>query len=137
AGSYEILLRLAEILLDKTITIPMHVQAGSDAVLQQAKEAGIVDVLKAAGVTLIEVPGCGACIAAGPGGPDKGKAVISATNRNFAGRMGDGDAYLANVGVVAASALLGRIPTMEEYMAVLAASADLSHLKPPATVTRR
>src|SRR5262249_44384762 len=32
AGSYEILLRLAEILLDKTITIPMHVQAGSDAV---------------------------------------------------------------------------------------------------------
>jgi 3-isopropylmalate/(R)-2-methylmalate dehydratase large subunit len=131
AGSYEILLRLAEILSGKTVAIPMHVQAGSDAVLQRAKETGIVDLLKASGVTIIDVPGCGACLAAGPGGPDKGKAVISTTNRNFAGRMGEGDAYLANVGVVATAALLGMIPTMEEYMASLEEATDLSHLKPP------
>jgi 3-isopropylmalate/(R)-2-methylmalate dehydratase large subunit len=122
AGSYEILQRLAQILHGKTIAIPMHVQAGSDAVLQQAKERGIVDVLEASGVTIIDVPGCGACLAAGPGGPEKGKTVISTTNRNFAGRMGEGDAFLANVGVVATAALLGRIPSMEEYMDALEAA---------------
>jgi 3-isopropylmalate/(R)-2-methylmalate dehydratase large subunit len=129
AGSYEILLRLAEILSGKAIVIPMHVQAGSDAVLQQAREKGIIDVLKASGVTIIDVPGCGACLAAGPGGPEKGKTVISTTNRNFAGRMGDGDAFLANVGVVATAALLGQIPTMEEYILTLEGAADLGHLK--------
>jgi 3-isopropylmalate/(R)-2-methylmalate dehydratase large subunit len=122
AGSYEILLRLAQILHGKTIVIPMYVQAGSDAVLQQAKERGIVDVLEASGVTIIDVPGCGACLAAGPGGPEKGKTVISTTNRNFAGRMGEGDAFLANVGVVATTALLGRIPSMEEYIDALEAA---------------
>jgi 3-isopropylmalate/(R)-2-methylmalate dehydratase large subunit len=129
AGSYEILLRLAEILSGKVIVIPMHVQAGSDAVLQQARERGIIDLLKASGVTMIDVPGCGACLAAGPGGPEKGKTVISTTNRNFAGRMGDGDAFLANVGVVATTALLGRIPTMEEYILALEGATDLGHLK--------
>jgi 3-isopropylmalate/(R)-2-methylmalate dehydratase large subunit len=137
AGSYEILLRLAEILNGKTIVIPMHVQAGSDAVLQRAKENGIVDLLQGSGVTMIDVPGCGACLAAGPGGPEKGQTVISTTNRNFAGRMGNGDAYLANVGVVATTALLGRIPTMEEYIAALEAATDLSHLKLPLVVRRQ
>jgi 3-isopropylmalate/(R)-2-methylmalate dehydratase large subunit len=131
AGSYEMLLRLAEIVHGKTIVIPMHVQAGSDAVLQQAKEGGIMEVLQAAGVTIIEVPGCGACLAAGPGGPEKGQTVISTTNRNFAGRMGEGEAFLANVGVVATTALLGRIPTMEEYIAALEAATDLSQVKRP------
>jgi homoaconitase/3-isopropylmalate dehydratase large subunit len=137
AGSYEVLLRLAEILHGKTIVIPMHVQAGSDAVLQRAKENGIVDLLQGSGVTMIDVPGCGACLAAGPGGPEKGQTVISTTNRNFAGRMGDGDAYLANVGVVATAALLGRIPTMEEYIAALESASDLSHLKPPLVLRRQ
>src|SRR5215469_16351891 len=137
AGSYEILLRLAEMLYGKTIAIPMYVQAGSDAVLQQAKEGGIIAVLQAAGVTIIEVPGCGACLAAGPGGPEKGKTVMSTTNRNFAGRMGEGDAFLANVGVVATTALLGRIPTMEEYLAALQAATYLSHVQRPPPATRR
>jgi 3-isopropylmalate/(R)-2-methylmalate dehydratase large subunit len=131
SGSYDVLFRLAEIFDGKHVSIPMHVQAGSDAVLQLAKQTGVIDILEGAGVTVIEVAGCGACLAAGPGGPKKGETVISSTNRNFHGRMGDGDAYLANVGVVAATALLGRIPSMEEYLHVLGESADLRGLRPP------
>jgi 3-isopropylmalate/(R)-2-methylmalate dehydratase large subunit len=126
SGSYDVLFKLAQLLAEKHVAIPMHVQAGSDAVLQLAKHTGVIDTLERAGVTVIEVAGCGACLAAGPGGPNKGQTVISTTNRNFHGRMGAGDAYLANVGVVAATALLGRIPSMEEYLHVLAESADSS-----------
>ena len=71
-------------------------------------------MLIAAGVQMIEEPGCGACINAGPGGPRKGQVAISATNRNMPGRMGEGDAYLANPRVVAASAVLGYIAGPEE-----------------------
>ena len=56
-------------------------------------------------------PGCGACIGLGRGLVQKGEVAISATNRNFKGRMGDRDAlvYLASPAVVAASALAGFI----------------------------
>jgi homoaconitate hydratase len=56
-------------------------------------------------------PGCGACIGLGRGLVQKGETAISATNRNFKGRMGDRDAfvYLGSPGVVAASALAGFI----------------------------
>src|SRR6266542_3018681 len=51
-------------------------------------------------------PGCGACIGLGRGLVQKGETAISATNRNFKGRMGDRDAlvYLGSPAVVAASA---------------------------------
>ena len=56
-------------------------------------------------------PGCGACIGLGRGLVEKGETAISATNRNFKGRMGDRDSfvYLASPAVVAASALAGFI----------------------------
>src|SRR6202051_1442144 len=55
--------------------------------------------------------GCGACIGLGRGLVQKGEIAISATNRNFKGRMGDREAYvyLASPAVVAASALAGFI----------------------------
>ena len=54
-------------------------------------------------------PGCGTCIGLGKGLVGKGETAISATNRNFKGRMGDPDAlvYLGSPAVVAASALAG------------------------------
>ena len=56
-------------------------------------------------------PGCGACIGLGRGLVQKGETAISATNRNFKGRMGDRDAlvYFGSPAVVAASALAGFI----------------------------
>lgn len=115
AGSYETLRAMAGVVRGKRVAIETHIQPGSIEVLRKAQRDGILDVLQKAGITVIPEPGCGACLAAGPGGPQKDEVVISATNRNFPGRMGDGDVYLANPSVVAAAAILGRIPTMDEY----------------------
>ena len=73
-------------------------------------------------------PGCGACIGLGRGLVEKGETAISATNRNFKGRMGDRDSfvYLASPAVVAASALAGFICAPTTFTE-----------KPAATSTRR
>jgi 3-isopropylmalate/(R)-2-methylmalate dehydratase large subunit len=53
---------------------------------------------------------CGACINAGPGVSTRADQVtISAINRNFPGRSGPGQMWLASPATVAASALAGRI----------------------------
>src|SRR5438093_2215920 len=73
-------------------------------------------------------PGCGACIGLGRGLVQKGETAISATNRNFKGRMGDRDAYvyLGSPAVVAASALAGFICAPKSFAE-----------KPAGTATRR
>src|SRR5205809_5132783 len=73
-------------------------------------------------------PGCGACIGLGRGLVQKGENAISATNRNFKGRMGDRDAfvYLGSPAVVAASALAGFICAPTNFTD-----------KPAGTATRR
>jgi 3-isopropylmalate/(R)-2-methylmalate dehydratase large subunit len=109
AGDIASIEMYARVLRGRRVRIPMFVQYGSERVREEAKRRGMHDVLLAAGVRMIEEPGCGACINAGPGGPQRGQVAISATNRNMPGRMGDGEAYLANPLVVAASAVQGYI----------------------------
>jgi homoaconitate hydratase len=84
-------------------------------------------------------PGCGACIGLGRGLVQKGETAISATNRNFKGRMGDRDAlvYLGSPAVVAASALAGFIcgpQTFAERPAGTAIRRTQRKSKPPASV---
>ena len=76
----------------------------------RAESTGDWQTLIGAGAIALP-PGCGACIGLGRGLVQKGETAISATNRNFKGRMGDRDAfvYLASPAVVAASALAGFI----------------------------
>ena len=109
AGDITSIMMYAEILDGRKVTIPTFIQYGSENVREEAKRRGVHQVLLSAGVRMIEEPGCGACINAGPGGPQRGQVAISATNRNMPGRMGEGDAYLANPYVVAASAVQGFI----------------------------
>ena len=99
----------AQVLKGRKVRVPTFIQYGSARVQAEARRRGLHDTLLAAGVQMINEPGCGACINAGPGGPQKGQVAISATNRNMPGRMGEGDAYLANPFVVAASAVKGFI----------------------------
>src|SRR5438552_4058550 len=62
-------------------------------------------------------PGCGACIGLGRGLVQKGETAISATNRNFKGRLGDCDAfvYVGSPAVVAVSALAGFICAPKDF----------------------
>lgn len=114
AGDITSVSMYAKVLKGRHVRIPTFIQYGSERVREEAKRLGIHQTLLAAGVQIIEEPGCGACINAGPGGPQKGQSAISATNRNMPGRMGEGDAFLANPYVVAASAVLGYISGPED-----------------------
>ncbi len=89
------------------------IQFGSQQTREYCVSKGYLDIFKKAGAQIIE-PSCGACINAGPGvstRPDQ--VVISAQNRNFPGRSGPGQMYLASPLTVAASAIAGYIVEFE------------------------
>jgi 3-isopropylmalate/(R)-2-methylmalate dehydratase large subunit len=86
-----------------------YIQFGSQQTREYCIRKGYLNVFQKAGAIVIE-PSCGACINAGPGvstRPDQ--VVISAQNRNFPGRSGPGQMYLASPLTVAASAVAGYI----------------------------
>jgi len=69
---------------------------------------------RAMGVTVLP-PSCGACINAGPGVSEhQDEVTVSAQNRNFPGRSGPGQVYLASPYTVAASAIAGRLSSVED-----------------------
>jgi homoaconitate hydratase len=102
----------AEVLRGKKVAaqVKLYLAAASAEVEEQARQRGIWSALVDAGAIALP-PGCGACIGLGQGTLEAGEVGISATNRNFKGRMGSRDArtYLASPAVVAASAIAGKI----------------------------
>ena len=89
--------------------VKMYIQCGSQEVRQYCVEQGYFDLFQRMGAEFIE-PGCGACIAAGPGtSARKDEVTISSQNRNFPGRSGPGQLYLASPYTVAASAVAGYV----------------------------
>ena len=86
-----------------------YIQCGSIEVREYCRRQGYLDLFERMGAEFIE-PGCGACIAAGPGvtsSPDE--VSISSQNRNFPGRSGPGNLYLGSPYSVAASAVAGYV----------------------------
>ncbi len=90
--------------------VKLYVAAASSEVEQEAKGLGYWQTFITAGAITLP-PGCGACIGLGEGVLEDGEVGISATNRNFTGRMGsrNSQVYLSSPAVVAASALAGKI----------------------------
>jgi 3-isopropylmalate/(R)-2-methylmalate dehydratase large subunit len=90
-------------------SVKFYIQFGSQETRDYAVRKGYLDIFQRAGVIVIE-PSCGACINAGPGATSSpAQVVISAQNRNFPGRSGPGQMYLASPYTVAASAVAGYI----------------------------
>ncbi len=70
-------------------------------------------------------PSCGACINAGPGASrSQDQVTVSAQNRNFPGRSGPGQVYLASPLTVAASAVMGKIVPPETLLGPMADAAE-------------
>jgi homoaconitate hydratase len=90
--------------------VKFYLAAASRSVQEEAERRGIWTTLLNAGAQPLP-PGCGPCIGLGTGLLEAGEVGISATNRNFKGRMGSRDAqcYLGSPEVVAASAAAGYI----------------------------
>jgi len=92
----------------------LFLQFGTLQVRRYCEERGYLQTFEQAGVTLV-MPGCEACANCGPGQSRTADDVtISAINRNFPGRSGPGDVWLASPYTVAASALAGRITTFDQ-----------------------
>ncbi|MFQ5603996.1 MAG: homoaconitase [bacterium] len=90
--------------------VELYVAAASSEVQADSEKRGDWQALVEAGAIPLP-PGCGPCIGLGTGTLKDGEVGVSATNRNFKGRMGsrNAEAYLSSPAVVAASALAGFI----------------------------
>jgi len=119
-------LAFAEVVRGKTVKIDTFGVPSTTRVLEELKATkwdgqSVWDIIACAGVRLTENPGCAACL----GGPvdtfgrmNAPLKCISATNRNFPGRMGhkESQVFLASPYTVAASALTGKITDPREYL---------------------
>jgi len=116
AGKNEDMDMYAEVLADalkqgKRVaeSVEFYIQFGSQETREYCLEKGYLDIFQRSGARVIE-PSFGACINAGPGVSTRAdQIVISAQNRNFPGRSGPGQMYLASPLTVAASAVAGYI----------------------------
>ncbi|PIW69512.1 MAG: homoaconitase [Ignavibacteriales bacterium CG12_big_fil_rev_8_21_14_0_65_30_8] len=112
----------AEIIRGKKIAegVEFYLAAASSQVQKESELNGDWNALLEAGAKPLP-PGCGPCIGLGMGLLKDGEVGISATNRNYKGRMGSPNAhsYLASPAVVAASAIAGYIDYAWEYCPLL------------------
>lgn len=108
----------AEVVKGKRVAegVEFYIAAASSEVQARSEEEGDWQILVEAGAIPLP-PGCGPCIGLGIGLLEDGEVGISATNRNFKGRMGskNAQAYLGSPAVVAASAISGFIDGPAEY----------------------
>jgi 3-isopropylmalate/(R)-2-methylmalate dehydratase large subunit len=90
--------------------VVLKIVPATNEVWEQALDEGLVQIFKNAGA-LLSNAGCAGCAAGQVGQNGPGEITISTGNRNFPGKQGKGEVYLASPEVVAASAVAGYITT--------------------------
>lgn len=123
AGKREDFDRYHEVLawgLANGLRVPSHVQLylqyGTTAVRDYCIDRGYDRTFEAAGARILQ-PSCGACANCGPGSStDASQVTVSAINRNFPGRSGPGQVWLASPPTVMASALAGELVSFAELV---------------------
>ena len=112
--------RVAKWAMDHGLTVApgvkLYLQCGTVQVRDYCREQGYLEVFDAIGAELLG-PSCGACGHCGPGvSSHQDETTISAINRNFPGRGGPGQVWLASPPTVLASAIAGKITSFEDLM---------------------
>ncbi len=81
----------------------------------QLTEEGYYDIFNKAGARM-EMPGCSLCMG-NQARVETGATVVSTSTRNFPNRLGDNtDVFLASAELAAVASIIGKLPTVEEYM---------------------
>jgi 3-isopropylmalate/(R)-2-methylmalate dehydratase large subunit len=113
-GRLEDLRRAAKVLAGRTVApgVVLKVVPSTRAVWESCLDEGLVDVFMKAGA-LVGNPGCGGCAAGQIGQNGPGEVTVSTGNRNFAGKQGKGEVYLASPETAAATAVSGVICTVD------------------------
>jgi len=109
--------RAASQLLKKTKGIPTRLWISPPTKMDehQLREEGVYNIFAAAGART-EMPGCSLCMGNQARIAPKSTCVSTST-RNFPNRLGDGaNVYLASAELAAVAAILGRLPTVDEYL---------------------
>ena len=94
--------------------VTLYLQFGTEDVRDFCIRQGWIQTFEAVGAQLLQ-PACGACANCGPGASTASEQVtVSAVNRNFPGRSGPGQVWLASPATVAASAIAGELRSFAE-----------------------
>lgn len=117
-GRYDDLHAAAQILKGRKLApgVVLKVVPATDEIWMQCLENGLVQIFKNAGV-LLSNAGCAGCAAGQVGQNGLGEITLSTGNRNFPGKQGKGEVYLASPAIVAASAVAGFITTPDSIPA--------------------
>ncbi|MCP4313261.1 MAG: 3-isopropylmalate dehydratase large subunit [Bacteroidetes bacterium] len=109
-GRIEDMRSAAELLRGRRVApgVVLKIVPATDRVWHQCLEEGLIEVFKESGA-LVSNAGCAGCAAGQVGQNGPGEVSISTGNRNFPGKQGRGEVYLASPVVAAASALAGYI----------------------------
>jgi 3-isopropylmalate dehydratase small subunit len=106
--------KAADILKNRKVApgVVLKIVPATDEIWKQCLNEGLIDIFKKAGA-LVSNAGCAGCAAGQVGQNGLGEITISTGNRNFSGKQGKGNMYLASPEVVAASAVAGCITTSD------------------------
>ncbi len=93
--------------------VVLKIVPATDEIWNKCLQEGLMDTFKSAGA-LVGNAGCAGCASGQIGQNGPGEKTISTGNRNFEGKQGKGDVYLASVATAAASAIAGHITTADD-----------------------
>ncbi len=111
-GRIEDMRSAASILKNRKVApgVVLKIVPATDDIWIQCLNEGLIDIFKHAGA-LVSNAGCAGCAAGQVGQNGQGEVTLSTGNRNFPGKQGKGQVYLASPETVAASAVAGFITT--------------------------
>jgi aconitate hydratase 2/2-methylisocitrate dehydratase len=113
--------RAAGKLLEKTSSIPTRLWIAPPTKMDehQLMQEGYYNIFASAGART-EMPGCSLCMG-NQARVAANSTVVSTSTRNFPNRLGDGaNVYLSSAELAAVAAIVGKLPTVEEYMSYAA-----------------